>query len=118
MSLADDFRARAKDQAEASAAIFALPDADFAASPKKQALAIIGQVNATTLRTVADAMDYLSRTIGSDSVTARLAAKLAENNAIRSAAAKGDWDEFNRIVTTGTEPQPVTPAADPVATPK
>ncbi len=100
MSLADDFRARAKEQAESSAAIFALPDVDFDASPKKQALFIVGQVNATVLKSLADAMDYLSKTTGSTSLTQRIMSRLASNDALRTAAARGDWDAFDKLVNS------------------
>lgn len=102
-ALADDFRKRSKEQAESSVVLF---DADdFATSPKKQALAIIGQVNSTLYSALAETVDYLRFSVGPDSLNDRRAALLKRNDAIRLAAAKatmsGDWNEFDRLANGG-----------------
>lgn len=91
--LSDDFRQRAKTNAEGSNTLLAAED--FDTSPKKQALAIIGQVNATIYSALADMMDLGTgrHSALADSVSSRLAL----NSALRTAAAKGEWDEFNRL---------------------
>lgn len=99
--LPDDYRARAKEQVAASAALF--EEGDFDSNAKKQALAIIGQVNATVLTGLADVMDYLRQTTGADSAMARRKLILEKNDEIRKAAANGDWKKFDQI----------TGAADP-----
>jgi len=98
-TLPDEFRAKAKEQVAASAAMFEAED--FDASAKKQALAVIGQVNATVYSALADAMDYVRLSVGSESSLARTAAFLRRNHAIRKAAARGDWNEFDRLVADG-----------------
>lgn len=101
-AISDDFRARAKQQAEASIALF--DSADFDAKPKTQALAIIGQVNATLYTALADMADYLRTSAGADRLSARTGTLLKRNDAIRQAAAKGDWVEFDKLVNGTSDP--------------
>lgn len=94
--LSEDFRSRAATQAEASAALFNEPD--FQTNAKKQALAIIGQVNSTIYGGLADMLDTLPKAMGSESMLARRLESLRRNDAIRKAAAKGEWSEFDKLV--------------------
>lgn len=97
MSLSDKWREKAASNTEGSNALF--DEADFATNPKKQVLATIGQVNATIYSALADLLDDLSvqRSAGADAVTEKRRAMLRRTNDIRTAAARGDWDEFDRL---------------------
>ena len=100
MSLAEEFRQRAKEQIGGSSALFEADD--FERSAKKQALAVIGQVNATVLEGLADVVDLLDTIAtlggsGSSPANERRVKLLKVNDAIRKAAAKRDWNEFDRL---------------------
>jgi len=99
--LPDSFRQRGKESNDASRAM--LEAGDFEQSAHKQAMAIIGQVNAALFFALADMMDYLRTTTGTDSALERRRAILQRNDAIRKAAATGNWDEFDRL-TAGDDP--------------
>lgn len=91
--LSDEFRQKSKDQATASAALF--EEADFGDNAKKQALAVIGQVNSTIYSALADMMDSGRHSALADSLESRL----KFNAAVRMAAANGDSNEFDRLVS-------------------
>lgn len=95
-ALSDDFRKRAAGQIAASAPL--LEEPDFVNNPKKQALFIIGQINATILTVAADAEDIQKLTDAQAAEQARIRESMEKFNAIRQATAKGDWDEFDRLV--------------------
>lgn len=112
MALADDFRAKAKQNVEGSTALLDAPD--FATDPKKQVLAVIGQVNATIYSALADTLEQPSGSAGADPMLALRKSIIEKNNAVRKAAAygysTGDWSGFDKL--TGTSPDPAEPAAD------
>ena len=97
MSLSDKFRQKASDQSAASLQMFEAED--FERSAKKQALAVIGQVNATLLDGLADVVDHLTllAASGGGQANEKRLTILRTNDAIRRAAAKGDWSEFDRL---------------------
>ena len=100
--LSDVFRRRSQEQAASSAALF--DEEDFDENPKKQALAIIGQVNATVLDAFADVLDnstLLGKSAAASALFERRKKVLERNDAIRMAAAKGEWDEFDRLAAGG-----------------
>lgn len=108
MSLADDFRARAKANAEGSNSLFEA--ADFDTSPRKQVMATIGQVNATIYTALADKLEQSGSSAGAaDPMLALRKSIIEKNNAVRKAAAygysTGDWSNFDKLTSTdGTEP--------------
>lgn len=112
--IADDFRARSKANAEASETL--MKANDFGPSkPIPFASAIIGQVNATIYLALADMMDFTRLSTGLDATSQRRMKILEINNAIRVAAAKGDWDGFDKLSAgLGTIDEPAT---DPHASP-
>lgn len=105
MSLADDFRQKSQASLDVSNAILEsqLFQLEENTVLKQAVFAIIGQIKGITLSALADMIDHdpLSAIAEKDTkMDARLAIlkKHAElNNAIRIAAAKGNWDEFDRI---------------------
>lgn len=108
MSLADSFRSRAKQQRDlANELITTQPlirqDADGKFDAQNLVTAIVGHLNATILETNADAMDYLRVTTGEDSLISRRKRIMERNDAIRTAAARGDWEEFDRLAA-GDDP--------------
>lgn len=96
--LSETFRRRSKEQSESSLALFA--EADFDTNAKKQAMFVIGQVNATMLDALADVLDngtLLGKSAAASALFERRRKVLERNDAIRLAAAKGEWDEFDRL---------------------
>jgi hypothetical protein len=104
VSLPDDYRSRA--QLQRGIANELLGEADILTNPTKFVSAIVGQVNATVLEGLADAMDYLRlANVEKPEAEHQFARhrKLSEhNNAIRRAAALGDWAAFDRLVGEST----------------
>ena len=112
--LSDEFRKRAADQSSASAGLF--DEDDFTKNPKKQALAIIGQVNSTLYSALADMLDSPQRlTDVPDGIAARTEKAIARQKALRDAMAagfnSGKWDEFDRLASGG-DPNGTAPAAN------
>ena len=104
MSLPDEFRALAKEQKEVANALIAegvlvKPSADPNEPDDYTMLiaAIAGQVNATLYNALADMADHLRRVEQVNANDARLQARLKLNDQIRIAAAKGNWDEFDKL---------------------
>ena len=95
MNLSTDFRERAEQQRAAATVV--LESTEFDRNPRKQAAAIVGQVNATVFDALADMVDYLRNCEKIDDVAARRRAILERNDAIRRAAAVGNWDEFDKL---------------------
>jgi hypothetical protein len=100
MALSDDFRTKAKQNIEYSAPLFDEPD--FATNPRKQAMAVIGQVNATMLSALADMLEQSSAPAGADPLVSVLSRHIARNAAIRKAAFSGTDAEFNDAIN-GTD---------------
>lgn len=111
-TLAEDFREKAKQNVEGSTTLFDAPD--FAADAKKQAMAVIGQVNATVYSALADMMDYQQLSASADAAMERRRAVIKRNHEIRiaasNAAATGDWNEFDRLVNSDRNPAVGEPA--------
>lgn len=99
-SLSDDFRQRAAKEREAANAM--IESADFVRNPKKQVIAIVGHVRAGQFEALAEVVDYLRAAPGAGSFQARRAAISRQHSSIRNAVAKGEWDEFDRIVAEYT----------------
>lgn len=100
--LADELRQRSKDTAASANTLF--ESDDFEISVKKQSLFVIGQVKASlfsTLAEVLEELDYNARAREQTSQWDKRAEVLKRNEAIRRAAASGDWDEYDRIVKGG-----------------
>lgn len=95
--LARDFMRRAEEQAKSAATLF--EGADFAVSPKNQALFIVGKTTANLFHALAELVAYLGAADQLDEVAARRKEIMERNNAIRIAGAAGKWDEFDRLVT-------------------
>jgi len=101
-ALGDEFRRRAKDQREAANTILAA--ADLQTSAEKQITATVGHVNANLLDALADLVDYDQAKNGADRLAVRRLTILERNDAIRTAAARGDWAEFDRLAGIGVAP--------------
>jgi len=100
--LAETLRQRAKETALAATSM--LDAEDFETSAKKQSLFIIGQVNANTFATMADVLEQIeltARTQTAEAIIERRASVLKRNDAIRRAAASGDWNEYDRLAAGG-----------------
>jgi hypothetical protein len=100
MALSDDFRTKAKQNVDGSVSLF--ESADFATDPKKQAMAVIGQVNATIYSALADMLEQSSSPAGADPLVSVLSRHIARNAAIRKAAFSGTDAEFNDAIN-GTD---------------
>jgi hypothetical protein len=98
MSLADEFRTRAKEHRDAANSLI---DASAILTDRNHVAATVGHVTAQLYTALADMEDYHHRAEEVESATARRRAILERNDAIRKAAARGDWDEFDRL--TGIE---------------
>ena len=110
-TLSDKFRSLAKTNVEGSNQ--ALEADDFGVSPKKQALAIIGQINATIYNALADTLDEKRAPATGES---SLAQTIAWNHALRLAAARGDNDEFDRLTATLQQRANAAAGIDPGST--
>ncbi len=97
MSLADDYRERAKAQRELANKLVLEPD--VLKNATKFVASIVGQVNATVLEGLADTMDYLKASSAQDKVLGQRQILMQRMNAARLAAARGDWDEFDRLAS-------------------
>ncbi len=95
-SLGDDFRKRSAEQHKAAMAVLELPT--FSVEPKSQALFVVGKVTANLLELLGETVDYLHGTATMDALAKQRAKTLEKTNAIRNAAAAGEWGEFNRLV--------------------
>lgn len=102
IALADHFRAKAKLQRDAANTL--LGAGDFDTSAEKQVAATVGQVNANTLEALADLIEYQHATESGGSLAAKRRAILERNDAIRRAAARGQWDEFDRLTEIAADP--------------
>ena len=101
-TLGDDFRVRAAEQHQA--ALTLLESTEFATDPKKRAAFVVGKVTANTLQLLGELVDYLHGTEVMTVAEARRAEIMERNDAIRNAAAAGEWSEFDRLVKEfGTE---------------
>jgi hypothetical protein len=100
MALSDDFRTKAKQNVDGSVSLFEV--ADFATDPKKQAMAVIGQVNATIYSALADMLEQSGAPAGADPLVSVLSRHIARNAAIRKAAFSGTDAEFNDAIN-GTD---------------
>ena len=110
MSLPTEFRQRAAQQRAASSV---LVDADdFEQKPRNQVAAIVGQLNATIYDALADTIDYLRGGEKIDMLADRRRAILERNDAIRRAAASGNWDEFDRLTGNAGTSSPGSDATD------
>lgn len=110
--LAEDFRARAKAQREAANTL--LGAADLKSNAEKQIAATVGQVNATLLEALADVLDYQKAADRLSPLAARRQTILEKNNAVRIAAARGQWEEFDRLTgIAASEPTGDAPASPP-----
>lgn len=96
--LGDEFRANAHAQSAAADAIFKAED--FDTNPTKQATAIIGKVNSTLYSVaarLAEQRDFPEVNKKTSLLEKRLAI-LKQNDAVRQAAATGDWEAFDKLV--------------------
>jgi hypothetical protein len=93
--LAQDFERRAKEQTEAAQTL--IEAADFNTDPKKQTLFVVGKVTGKFLHALAELTAYLKATDQLDEAAARRQEIVERSNAIRTAAALGNWDEVNRL---------------------
>jgi hypothetical protein len=110
VNLSTDFRQRAVQQRDAS---FVLVNADdFEQKPRNQVAAIVGQLNATIYDALADTIDYLRGGERIDAIADRRRAILERNDAIRRAAASGNWNEFDRLTGNTTTDSPGGDEAD------
>ena len=98
-TLSESFRQHAVEQRKASNVLMEANPTLGQISTEKLVASIVGQVNANALETMADALDYLQKTAGSDGLLDRRRKILERNDAIRTAAAKGDWNEFDKLVS-------------------
>ena len=100
--LSEAFRQKASDQVAASSPLFDAPD--FETNAKKQALAIIGQVNATIFGALADVLESGRLSAGTSAIRESVEAVSQLSSAIRLATARatvtGDWHEFDRSSLT------------------
>lgn len=94
--LAIDFAKRAEELDLAAKTL--LDSTDFEVSRKTQSLFIVGQVTANVMHVMADMVGFLAQTGAIDEVHARRAKLMEANNAIRLAAAAGNWERFNELV--------------------
>lgn len=87
---------------------------DLATNPQKQIKVLAALNEAATLDAVADLAEWLERILPGS----RIRERMSFNDRIRIAAAKGDWDEFDRIIS-GRGPEEAGPAGgDPESSPQ
>lgn len=96
LSLGDDFRSRSTEQLEAAITLFESPD--FAVDPTKQMGFVVAKVTANMLQVLSEVVDYLHGTDKMNAGDERRAKLMEKSNAIRTAGASGNWDEFDRLV--------------------
>lgn len=96
-NLGDMFRARAKEYRDAANSVLEAPG--FGTDPKILVTVIVGHVHANTLECIADLSEYLRSADQLDANALRRRAILEKNNAIRQAAARGDWAAFDRLTS-------------------
>lgn len=94
--MGDTFRAKSREAKSGADTLVGTPE--FATDPKTQMLATVGYVRAMVLNDLADMVDYLRGSKGVDVAAERRKAIMERNDAIRRAAAKRDWTEFDRLV--------------------
>jgi hypothetical protein len=97
MTLADDFRSRAEEQRESAHSLLGAVDIETSAS--KRITAVVGFVNASTLEALADLADYLRQGVQLTRLSDRQRKALEKNDAIRIAAATGDWNRFDELIS-------------------
>lgn len=95
-----EFRNRARQQREAANVLLA--GSEILTDPKKQVAATVGHVASHLFDALADLVEYQQADLEGDTMASRRRAILERNNAIRKAAARGDWNEFDRL--TGITP--------------
>lgn len=106
MSLADDFRQKSQSALDVSNTILQgeLFQKEENQVLKQAVFAIIGQLKGITLSALADMIDndplsaLADKDVKMDRRLEILKKHATINNAIRIAASKGNWDEFDRIV--------------------
>lgn len=109
MSLANEYRARAKAQRDTANALIAdkpldlLRITDEGVHVRGLITVLVGHLNATVLEAAADLMDQSNEPSDEETepeTPAEQASK--DSNSLREAAAKamadGNWDEYNRII--------------------
>ena len=102
-TLADNFRAKAKQYIDASSVLLASDE--YKTDVTKQISIVVAQVNANTFQSLADIVDWHDRGNRVGGMIDRAGLLLKKNDAIRKAAASGNWDEFDKLVNGG-EPKP------------
>ncbi len=95
-TMGDTFRAKSREARAGADTLVGTPE--FATDPKTQMLATVGYVRAVVLSDLADLVDYLRGAKGVDTAAERRKAIMERNDAIRKAAARRDWTEFDRLV--------------------
>jgi hypothetical protein len=96
MSLADDFRRRAKEQRDAATLL--LGSDTLFSDEKKQIAVIVGQVTANLYDGLADMVSYLRAASDKDGIQDLRRRHAQFNDAVRKASAAGDWDQFERLI--------------------
>lgn len=109
MTLGEDFRSRAKQMRADGETL--LGSELFGSDPKVRLKAAIGFVSAVVLETAADLCDYLRSAQAIDAGVEQRIRIFKRMSAVRMAAAKGDWDEFDRLAA-GFEPGPDSKSAN------
>lgn len=84
--------------AEHNSAARSLYDSDtFITDTRKQTNAVVGFVSSKLYHALADMVEYFEGKEQLDPKIAQRKAILERNEAIRKAAARGDWDEFDKL---------------------
>lgn len=72
---------------------------NFRTDPAIQLQATVGFITGRMFQLIGEAVDYLEGLEGMSEAEKRLAKFEERNNALRTAAASGNWTEFQRIVS-------------------
>ena len=96
-SLGENFRSRSAEQHENALALLKSPE--FITDPEKQAMFVVGKLTANVLHVLGEMVDYLDGAGKMNAADDRRTKILERNDAIRNAAASGNWEEFDRLVS-------------------
>jgi hypothetical protein len=101
-ALATKFRESAREKSDLADKIMA--ETSFAADPKNQITVVVGKVVAHMLVALADVLEFQDGARQIDGKAERRRQSLEKNDAIRRAAAAGNWDEFDQLVAGFGDP--------------
>jgi hypothetical protein len=95
MSILEDFKKLANEQRKSAQVL--LESVEISTDPKKQIATVVGLVTANMYEALADISEYLKGAERLDDILNTRKQIAEQNHALRLAAARGDWDEYDRI---------------------